>query len=68
MRKLAQKLNNLFIKNKIDFVQGMKQLLYTYNSECPIITIEEFLMAMDNIKNKCRLTDSEIMKVIEYTS
>ncbi|CAD8192299.1 unnamed protein product [Paramecium pentaurelia] len=66
MKKAAIKLNNLFIKNQTNFVAGMKKLLYTFNQSCAIITCEEFLLAMDTVKDKCNLMDGEIYKMMEF--
>lgn len=43
----------------------MKKLLYSFNSSCHIITCEEFLLALDSIKDKCNLMDAEIYKMME---
>ena len=43
----------------------MKKLLYTFNQSCTVITCEEFLLAMDSIKDKCKLMDGEIYKMME---
>lgn len=65
IKKAVQKLNSYFVGSKVDFVTGMKKLLYNFNQSMPIISREEFLMVMDSIKSKCNLMDGEIYKMME---
>lgn len=65
LKRAAKKLQSLFILNKLDFVSGMKKLLFSFNDHY-IISREEFLLAMDNVKGKANLSEGEIMKLMEF--
>lgn len=65
LKKAVIKISKLFEKNQVDFVAGMKKLLYSFNSSCPVISCEEFLVAMEAIKEKSGLRESEIYKMLE---